>query len=126
MLKNVVLTVCFLTGMVHAAQPTVCSANLDGQSQTFAIEAKHVVDICSTNGELVKVIKIGDSVNWRLDLNKERSEITLSPRVSGSLTNMIVSTTDKDGLEKRYDVRLVSIEPDPRIGKRLKGKAATQ
>lgn len=129
MLKNVVLAACFLTGLAHAAQATVCSANLDEQPQTFAIEAKHVVDICTTNGEVVKTIKIGDPENWRLDVrgvNNERSEIVLSPRVSGSLTNMIVSTTDKNGLEKRYGVRLVSIDPDKRAGQRLKGKAATQ
>lgn len=116
------MMVCAFAGQAHADQQRPCGAYLDAQVQTYAVEKQHIVDICTPPGETVKEVKVGDATVWRYRVNRERGEIDLSPFEAGSLTNMIVNATAGDGVEKRYEVRLISIDPDKRVGKRLPGK----
>jgi type IV secretory pathway VirB9-like protein len=115
----------FLTGYANAGEQAKCAAVLSTEVQTYAVEARHVTDICTPNGEAIKSIKIGDRFAWNPSLDQGRNEITLRPQYSGSLTNLIVTTTGANGEEQRYEVRLVSIEPEPRTGVRLPTKQAS-
>lgn len=127
-MKYIVSSIVIVAGAfiqkTHAEQPIRCATYLESQVQTYAVEAKHIVDICLPQGETVKFVKVGDDMVWLFNINLERSQINLSPNQAGSLTNMIVMATTSAGHEKRYEIRLVSIKPDKRVGQRFPSKPA--
>lgn len=88
----------------------ICGAYLDDAIPTFAIEEGHLLDFCAPIGTTIKIVRLGDPQNWKTHNIVDREEIDVLPREAGKMTNMIVTAFDAGGAERRYEIRLVSIE----------------
>lgn len=110
-----------ISGAASAGQAKDCAIYLDGPKQTYAIEQNHVVDVCTLGGEKIQSLVVGHSLSWQSHVDEDRQGFFLLPHLVNDMTNVIIKVGNGGAGEKRYELRLVAITPEPRVGKLVTG-----